>query len=69
MILELLKEGNDIERKAKNLRSMAFSYYYFTGDSEMAISILKDTQELYERLGDAQTKEEIENDIEYIQNE
>jgi len=67
-ILDLLKDGDDIERKAKYLRSMGISYYKYTEDGETAISILKDAQELYEKLGDAQTKEEIKNDIESIQN-
>ncbi|TXT61152.1 MAG: putative Tetratricopeptide repeat protein [Promethearchaeota archaeon] len=67
MILDLLKDEDNIESKAKYLRSMAISYYSYTQDGEMAIEILKEAQEIYERLGDAQTKEEIKKDIEQIQ--
>ncbi|MHA1979536.1 MAG: tetratricopeptide repeat protein [Promethearchaeota archaeon] len=68
-ILALLKDGDDIERKAKYLRNMGISYYSYTEDGETAIEILRDAQEIYERLGDSQTKEEIQNDIENIQNQ
>lgn len=48
---------------------MGISYYSYTGDGETAIDILKEAQDIYKRLGDTPTKEEIEKDIEYIQNE
>lgn len=65
-ILDLLKDGDNVEKKAKYLRSMGISYYSYTGDDETAIGILKDAQELFERLGDSQTIGEIEKDIEFI---
>ena len=69
MILDLLKDGDDIERKAKYLKSMAISYYNYTQDGEMTIEILKDAQAIYEGLDDAQNIEEIKKDIENIQNQ
>jgi len=67
-ILDLLKSEDDDERKARYLRNMANSYYSYTSDSETAIAILKDAQELYEKIGDLQSKNDIEKDIEFIEN-
>ncbi|MBD3212279.1 MAG: tetratricopeptide repeat protein [Candidatus Lokiarchaeota archaeon] len=68
-ILDLLKEENDMERKAIYLKRMGIAYYSYTGDKEMTMDILKNAQEIFESLGDIQAKEEIERDIESIQNQ